>query len=544
MRLGWLQLATPVLALLLQGLPALAGCPALPDGPLAIHSSNPSLALELQARLETRCPDTETVLLPASLGAPADPSYLSPAAVAALSGNTALLQISPATPVAPTDWLRGGPGGTLQVLSLLDGKLLASVQTAPQSPASLLWLLAPRRALTDALLDQLAVALPPAQEAAQAQAADEAQTGEPSSGDEAPPPAPPASDGGAAPGLLTIAKINADSSWEAPRPTMLENPRLPDNFLVGAGDRFGAPLSDNEYQVWYKTARANGAPVNAHAMWVTKDYQPDWIDVADVEQMAADGVTPVFIFYYFGDEISQEHVSDHYEEYVAWLHRVLADLQGNYRALVVLEPEFNNMPPDGGHHVKEWKPFAELMIRTAWETRLYLPEASVGLCPGDYRSYDLWDILGDTAPHLDFLAFQELSGATRSNWLNEDYEDITSYAFLYTTYLSVVYQKPVLLAYLGISSHSVDDKVDWDQVASLVWSNLAQRLPLFRSVGLFGVLAFSLCDDPNHEGYFGVAEKDWGLMSRVGKPKPYFKAFKDTCRRGRSLGGIQELLFK
>ena len=33
-------------------------------------------------------------------------------------------------------------------------------------------------------------------------------------------------------------------------------------------------------------------------------------------------------------------------------------------------------------------------------------------------------------------------------------------------------------------------------------------------------------------------------MSRVGKPKPYFKAFKDTCRRGRSLGGIQELLFK
>ncbi len=524
---SWLLLVAPVLALLLAP-PAQADCPALPEGLVAIHSPDPTLATELQRSLSLRCPDLATMVLPASLGAPADPSYLSPAAVAARSHCSALLEIS----AQDSGWLRwvmgGAGGGSLQVLSLTDGRLLASLQSDGPGPGPLP-LLFPRQALTKALLDRLAQALAPAPELA----------GE----TPAAPAAPQLLDGAAAEGLLTRAQIAADSSWESPRPNALETPRIPENFLVGAGDRFGAPLSDNNYQIWYKTARANGAPVNAHAMWVTKDYQPDWIDVADVEAMAADGVLPVFIFYYFGDEISQEHVSDHYEAYVEWLHRVLDDLQGEYQALVVLEPEFNNMPPDGGHHVKEWKPFAELMIRTAWETRLYLPGASVGLCPGDYRSYDLWDILGEASPHLDFLAFQELSGSTRSNWLNEDYEDVTSYAFLFTTYLSVVYQKPVLLAYLGISTHSGEED-DWNKVASLVWSNLERRLPLFRSVGLFGVLAFALCDDPTHEGYFAEAEKDWGLMTRGGKPKAYFRDFQNVCRRGRSLGATTERLFQ
>jgi len=165
--------------------------------------------------------------------------------------------------------------------------------------------------------------------------------------------------------------------------------------------------------------------------------------------------------------------------------------------------------------------------------RHFLPRARVGICPGDFRSYDLWGVLGPIARHMDFLAFQELWASTRPNWMSDREQDVTEYALLFTTYLKVVYERPVLLAYLGVSDWSAESPRGWEGVQARVWRDLAMDIDRFRANGLFGVLAFAWYDDPAHTGYFGPAETRWGLVERSGRRKPAFEAFADLARRLR-----------
>jgi len=277
--------------------------------------------------------------------------------------------------------------------------------------------------------------------------------------------------------------------------------------------------------------------VNAHAVWVTRDFQADWFDHNDLAWLNSNGITPVLIFYYFGDEISQEEVLREYDAYVEWMHRALAVLAGDYPAIVVLEPEFNN-EIDGERNVKRWKPFSDLMIQSAAEVRHYMPKARVGVCPGDYRACDLWDGLSPTIPYMDFFAFQELWGSTRTNYLNDDYEDISDFALLYATYLSVVFQKPILLAYLGISTYEAhNDGNHWDKIQADVLRSFRLRLEHFLHVRLFGMLYFCLYDDPSPGGYFGPAGVDWGLIDEKGKPKRAFQEFVELTKAVRQLTG-------
>jgi len=95
----------------------------------------------------------------------------------------------------------------------------------------------------------------------------------------------------------------------------------------------------------------------------------------------------------------------------------------------------------------------------------------------------------------------------------------------------VVYERPVLLAYLGVSSYDEDPAVDWERVQAKVWRDLANDIDRFRANGLFGVLAFAWYDDPVHRGYFGPAETRWGLVERTGRRKPAFHEFARLARR-------------
>ena len=328
---------------------------------------------------------------------------------------------------------------------------------------------------------------------------------------------------------LTVTRIREDPCWNGTPPADGVPPWTPPT-LVGTGDRW-EHLEGDRHVIWWKDALASGVPMNAYGMWVTRDYETNWFGRAELTALHEAGLTPVLIFYYFGDDISQETVTVRYEQYRAWLQRALENIASDVPVLVVLEPEFNNVPPDRGEHVKEWAPFAELMIRSAAEVRHFLPRARVGICPGDYRAYDLWDVLGPVSKHMDFLAFQELWGSTRPNWMDEEKQDVTTFALLFTTYLRIVYERPVLLAYLGVSSYDERTGHDWERVQARVWRDLADDMDRFRANGLFGVLAFAWYDDPVHTGYFGPAETNWGLVERTGRRKPAFKEFSRLARR-------------
>jgi len=332
-----------------------------------------------------------------------------------------------------------------------------------------------------------------------------------------------------APKELTVDRIRKDPYWNAEPPKNGVPPWTP-SPIVGTGDRWEHLEGDRHVQ-WWKDALATDLPLNAHAMWVTRDWEPAWFGRYELKALHEAGLTPVLLFYYFGDDVSQETVTAHYDRYRVWLQAALGHLSSDIPVLVVLEPEFNNVPPNGDAHVKGWAPFAELMIQSAAEVRRFLPKARVGICPGDYRAYDLWGILGPVSKHMDFLAFQELWASTRQNWMSEHHQDVTEFALLFTTYLRVVYERPVLLAYLGVSSYDEGAKSDWEKVQAKVWSDLADDIDRFRANGLFGVLAFAWYDDPTHKGYFGPAETHWGLVERTGRRKPAFEEFSRLARR-------------
>jgi hypothetical protein len=323
----------------------------------------------------------------------------------------------------------------------------------------------------------------------------------------------------------TAGSLSDDPRWRGvPRP--VEGRWTPEPLLVGAGDRIGH-MEDGVSVPWWRVARDMGVSINAQALWVTRGFHPSWFGPADLAEMSEAGVTPVLILYYFGDDVSQEYVTAHADDYREWVQGVMEALACEVPLLVVLEPEFNNILPSGARHVRDWQPFADLMIQATGEVRLHMPQARVGVCPGDYRAYDLWGTLGALAPYLDFLAFQELWGQTRPSHLSEDYEDVTDYALLFTSHLSTVYQKPVLLAYLGVSSYTpAGASDDWGVIKADVWRNLTSRSQAFVDAGLVGALAFALYDDPAHVGYFGAAEAYWGLLDAEGKPKEAFWAWK------------------
>lgn len=335
-------------------------------------------------------------------------------------------------------------------------------------------------------------------------------------------------------GLITVEEIRKDPRWRSSWPRQARERWYPEKILVGSGDRYDT-WEHGKGTIWHKSLLERKIPINAHAVWVTRDFDRTWFSAQDLQEMNRDGILPVVILYYFGDDVSREFVTAQYSNYVAWLQRVLAELQGDYPLLVVLEPEFNNIPENGEHHVLDWPPFSALMIRSAEEVRLSLPSARVGVCPGDFRSYNLWDVLGPVAPHLDFLAYQELWASTRPNSMTEEAEDVTDHALMFTTYLSVVFQKPVLLTYLGVSTFSRSHGEDWTRIQALIWRNLTTRIGSFLDGNAFGFLAFAYLDDPSHVGYFDVAERHWGLADKLGRAKPGLEEFRKLAKKIQGL---------
>ncbi len=154
------------------------------------------------------------------------------------------------------------------------------------------------------------------------------------------------------------------------------------------------------------------------------------------------------------------------------------------------------------------------------------PTPRVEPCPGDSPGTpNLEPVLGRVADDLDFLAFQEMrarsdSGANATNYLHVGEEAVD-----YARYLKRAFERPILLGYVAVSSHDGWEEPQRDALADL----LARRHAL-REAGVWGVVYFQLFDDPEHEGYFGAAERHFGLLTAKGRKKPAFETFRALTR--------------
>ena len=76
----------------------------------------------------------------------------------------------------------------------------------------------------------------------------------------------------------------------------------------------------------------------------------------------------------------------------------------------------------------------------------------------------------------------------------------------------------------------------WTERQAAALRDLADNRGELLRHGVFGVVYFQLRDDPEHGGYFGPAEKHFGLLSAAGEAKPAAAAFRRvaTPPAGRS----------
>jgi len=258
-------------------------------------------------------------------------------------------------------------------------------------------------------------------------------------------------------------------------------------------------------------------------MWITKEWDPSWYDKKQIRQMIERGYTPIFIFYYFGDDISPAYIRSHQKEYFEHLKRFkafLKEIKG--KKIVILNPEFNE-------NGAESDPYMDTINTLSIITLKELPDILAGVCVGDFGDYSkIWDEtnwrtfdkgLRFSAKVGDFVAFQEMRALSRNT--PDEIRRTALRALALATYLHKRYKKPTFLAYLALSSCK-DEALQSEALESF-----AELLPLMRAAAdLMGLNYFHYQDNPKQQGYFGECERHFGLKNSDAEPKESLKAFR------------------
>lgn len=260
-------------------------------------------------------------------------------------------------------------------------------------------------------------------------------------------------------------------------------------------------------------------------MWITKDWQEDWYDVQTTqEQVINKGFTPVFIFYWFGDDISVKFVKTNEIAYFEALKKFLHYLQKlDGTKIVVLNPEYN-MAGTG-----EWDGMNDIFLKSFKILRSD-PQVLIGPCVGDFGDYNstnepyAWGLfdasLKRAAKEADFIAFQEMRGLTRNS--KDEILKTPERSLAFAKYLHVKYNKPTMLAYLAISSYAKEGETIQEDVYK-GYTKIVPKMEDEANLMLFGT--FHYFDYPGHVGYFNEGEEFFGILRKDGTKKPSFKYF-------------------
>lgn len=294
---------------------------------------------------------------------------------------------------------------------------------------------------------------------------------------------------------------------------------------IGIGDRLSLDAGDE----WVSTLDLSerlGLRLDLAQIWLPRGWKESWLDLAELARLKDRGVTPVVVHYFFGDDISKERVEDQRKEWYESLWRMARRIRDIGPVLVVLEPEFNVAPPAGETAITDWPWFANDLRAAAKMIRREAPNALVGVCPGDFPGTpNLEPVLGPVAADLDFLAFQEMRAATRVEGDLQQYIGVGKAATDYAQYLKRAFDRPILLGYVAVSSYD-----GWEEPQRAALQDLLDHRQKLLEAGVFGLVYFQLRDDPRHRGYFGEAEKHFGLTTGDGEPKPSLEVFRALSR--------------
>ena len=306
-------------------------------------------------------------------------------------------------------------------------------------------------------------------------------------------------------------------------------PGQPDRLGLGIGDRLSW-LKGGEEVYWHEKTRQDGIKMDYIEIWLTRGWEEDWASQEDLMRVADEGLVPVIMHYYFAEDISREYVENHLDDWYADLERLATQVNIGREVWIVLEPEFNDRP-SSGTPITEWEGWNDAVIGAAEILKQGAPRSKVSVCPGDFNQFDLELCLSRAAVELDFLSFQELRASTYYEPSSPGRLHVVDSAMRFSKYLRETFEKPVLLAYLGISTYKDGDPLGWEDEQAMVIKAMFDRSHELLANGVFGLVYFEYYDDPFHSGFFGEAEKYFGLMDKDGEPKPAWHIWRENSRR-------------
>jgi hypothetical protein len=265
-------------------------------------------------------------------------------------------------------------------------------------------------------------------------------------------------------------------------------------------------------------------------IWLTRGWQESWIGKEDLRRVIGEGLTPIIMHYYFAEDISREYVEDHLDDWYADLTRLASQIDIDEEVWVILEPEFND-EPSSGTPITAWEGWNDAVMGAVDIVRNGAPRSKVSICPGDFQQFDLELCMGRAAEGLDFLSFQEMRASTYYEPSSPGRLNVIDSAVRFSKYLKDSFHKPLFLAYLGISTYKDGDPLGWEDEQAMVLKAFFSRSHELLANSVFGLVYFEYYDDPLHSGFFGEAEKYFGLMNKDGEPKAAWHVWRENSRR-------------
>ncbi|MEM7000800.1 MAG: hypothetical protein AAF529_08435 [Pseudomonadota bacterium] len=253
-------------------------------------------------------------------------------------------------------------------------------------------------------------------------------------------------------------------------------------------------------------------PATHISHWISAGTQWQWESRQRLLAAVQAGYAPIIIDWYFGDAISPDLVQRKRSEYLRHVQEELVPLVRDVPgAMVILEPEFNK----GG--VQDWPGWDDVATE-AINILKSATTASVGLAVGDWVKTETegeLDNIERAVAASDFLGFLLMSSKDYEGTYASPTNDFGARLDQIVNFLAERFNKPLFLAYTAISSDG-----DWSETQARYLDTMLSRAPLYEQNGLFGLGVLSLFDNPNHSGWFGDAERRFGLFDENGAAKP------------------------
>lgn len=235
---------------------------------------------------------------------------------------------------------------------------------------------------------------------------------------------------------------------------------------------------------------------------------------SDLAKMRDSGVTPVVMWYYWGDSISQNCVNygcggrsrGEWNAMATELGKRAASSLGSRSFLVVLEPEFNK------NGISGWETFDGHLVEQARLIRAAAPNAKIVIGFGSWGGWDAFDRAVATSDHTGFQLMRATTRDSTTTALDAAQQIVDTSRTLQSRF-----GKSVVVFDLAIGTYG-----GWEWVQERVLRDIQTRRADIDAAGVRVIVWRYVDDNDLSSGYFGAAESSWGVRYDWGGKKPAF----------------------